>query len=91
MPSVAARRGLGPRARRGERAAVRVRRRRARQRDDAHAVAVAAWWRAISWSGAERAGEHEADAALLEHVGRAVADTGLEARVGDLGEAERVT
>ena len=39
---------------------------------------------------AERAGQHEPDAALLQDVRGAVAQPGLEARVGDLGEAERV-
>jgi hypothetical protein len=60
------------------------------QRDVAHAVAVAAVVVADLVAGHERAGEDEPDAALLEHVGDAVADTGLQARVGDLGEAERV-
>ena len=38
----------------------------------------------------ERAGEHEPDPALLEHVRDAVAPAGLEARVGGLREPERV-
>ena len=40
--------------------------------------------------GRQRAGEHEPDAALLEHVRGAVAHAGLQPRVGDLLEAERV-
>ena len=61
-----------------------------RQRDDLHAVAVAGLVAADLVAGRQRAGEHEADAALLEHVRRAVAHAGLQARVGDLPEAERV-
>ena len=38
----------------------------------------------------ERPGEHEPDAALLEHVRDAVAPARLEARVGGLREAEGV-
>jgi hypothetical protein len=42
--------------------------------DVAHAVAVQGdWCWAISLTRGQRGGEHEADAALLEHVGRAVA------------------
>ena len=41
-------------------------------------------------TGVERAGQHEPDAPLLEHVRRAVAHPGLQPRVGDLAEAERV-
>ena len=44
----------------------------------------------ISRVAPERAREHEADLALLEHVARAVANAGLRARVGDAVEAERV-
>ena len=40
--------------------------------------------------GRQRAGEHDPDPALLEHVRGAVADAGHEAGVGDLLEAERV-
>ena len=47
------------------------------------------WWLPMSSSPLERAGEHQPDPALLEHVRDAVAAAGLEARIGGLGEAER--
>ena len=84
--------GLAPtaRARRVGAALDRRRGRRAstsgtRQRDHLHAVAVAR--RACAADlvvGRQRAGEHEPDAALLEHVRGAVAHAGLQAGVGDL-------
>ena len=40
--------------------------------------------------GAERGREHESDLALLEQVGRAVADLGFETGVPRDGETERV-
>ena len=57
--------------------------------DGVHAVAVAAVVVADLVVAAERAGDHQPDAALLENVGDAVALPGLEAGVGGLGEAER--
>ncbi len=61
-----------------------------RERDDLHAVAVAGVVLADGMAGDERAGEHEPDAALPQDEGDAVAHAGLEARVGDLLEPERL-
>jgi hypothetical protein len=63
---------------------------RHRQRDHLHAVAVAGVVAPDLVVGRERAGQHDPDPALLEHVARAVAHAGLESGVGDLAEAERV-
>ena len=63
---------------------------RHRQGDHLHAVAVGGLVGADLVARRQRAREHEPDAALLEHVRGAVAHAGLEARVGDLLEAERV-
>ena len=60
-----------------------------RQRDHLAPSPWAAWCWAISWSGRQRAGEDEPDAALLEDVRRAVAQAGLEAGVGDLAGSRR--
>ena len=43
----------------------------------------------MSLSGAQRRGEHEADFALLQDVGDAVAAAGFRAGVGDQRHAER--
>jgi hypothetical protein len=59
------------------------------ERDDLHAVAVGRVVAADLMVGRQRAGEDEPDAALLEHVRGAVADAGLQPRVGDLLEAHR--
>jgi hypothetical protein len=61
-----------------------------REGDDLHAVAVLALVDGDRRVRVQRAGEHEADAALLEDVRDAVARAGLEAGVGDLAEAEGV-
>ena len=61
-----------------------------RERDVLHAVAVAAAVPRDVVVLAQRGGEHEADAPLLEHVRGAVADAGLRARVRRAREAERV-
>ena len=60
------------------------------ERDRAHPVAMGGdvagdLARAEQWGG-----EDEADPALLEHVGGAVANAGLESRVGGPAKAERV-
>ena len=60
------------------------------QRDLVDAVAVEGVVGRDLVAALERAGEHEPDAALLEHVRDAVAPAGLEAGVGGLGEAECV-
>ncbi len=60
------------------------------QRDLVHAVAVAGVVIGDLVAAVVGAGEHEPDAALLEHVRAPVAPAGLEAGVGGLGEAERV-
>lgn len=61
-----------------------------RQRHDLDAVAVHALMRRDLAVGAERPRQHEANAALLEHVRGAVAQPRLQAGVGDLREAEGV-
>ena len=59
------------------------------QGDHSRAVAVGGVVLGDLVAGRQRAGEDEADAALLQDVRRAVAQPGLEAGVGDLPEAER--
>jgi hypothetical protein len=58
------------------------------ERDHARPVAVAGVVLRDLVVGRQRAGEDEPDAALLEDVRGAVAQAGLEPRVGDLLEAE---
>ena len=60
------------------------------QGDDLDAVAVLVLVGGDRRAGVQRAGEDQADAALLEHVGDLVARAGLQAAVGDALEAEGV-
>jgi len=60
------------------------------ERDDLHAVAVGAVVLGDVAARAHRAGQHEPDAPLLQDVGGEVAQPGLKAGIGDLGEAECV-
>jgi hypothetical protein len=58
------------------------------QGDDLDAVAVLGLLARHLAVRAQRAREHEADRALLEHTGHAVARARLEPRIGDLAEGE---
>ena len=60
------------------------------QRDRVDAVAVALVVLGDLVLAGERAGQHEPDPALLEHVRDAIAAAGLEPAVRGLGEPERV-
>ena len=71
--------------------AIRVRRIRNRERDVAHAVALRLSPPADLAVAAQAAREDEADVALLEHVGGAVADACLRACVGRAREAVGVS
>jgi hypothetical protein len=58
--------------------------------DHAYPVAVLVLMGGDRGIGVQRAGQHEADAPLLQDVGDLVARAGLQAAVGDAPEAERV-
>ena len=72
----------------GERGRVRVVGVGHRQRDDLRAVAVRGVMVRDVGLRVQRAGDHEAHAALFEHVRHAVAPAGLQPGVGDLAEPE---